>query len=97
MTVFLEKVNTAPIVNDEFSFQFTSWISNTIDTLNETIGDIQNLFNILPAPSYTTTQINALFVAGSLPDGVLLYDNVLNVYVGKISGALVKFTTTPYP
>lgn len=38
-------------------------------------------------------------LAASMPDGTLWYvtDAVPPCYVGKISGALVKFTTTPYP
>ena len=95
--LFLDKVNTVPIINTDFPYEFVQWLSNTVDTLNEVISDVEVGFNLLTAPSYTTTQISSLFTAGSLPDGVILYDNVLNVYVGSISGALVKFSTTAYP
>ena len=68
-----------------------------VDALNEDINDIEGYFNLLTAMSYTSTEITDMQTAGDLVDGVLLYDSVLNVYVGRISGALVKFTTTPYP
>lgn len=43
MSVVLDKVNTAPIQNDDFSYEFKQWVSNTIDTLNEVISDIEDL------------------------------------------------------
>lgn len=97
MSIFLDRIDAAPILEDDFSFAFGAWCSVLVDTLNELIFDVQNAFNLLQAPQYTTAEINTMFSDGDLLDGVFLYDNVLNVYVGQISGALVKFTTTPYP
>jgi hypothetical protein len=97
MAIFLDRIDAAPILEDDFSFAFRAWCGVLVDSINEVINDVQNALNLLQAPQYTTTQINAMFSAGDLVDGVFLYDNVLNVYVGQISGALVKFTTTSYP
>ncbi len=97
MTISLTRIDSAPINNNDFPFAFNSWVSVLVDTLNEVILDVQNAFNILQAPAYTSTEINDFFVAGDLSDGVLLYDNVLHVYVGMENGALVKFTTSAYP
>lgn len=97
-TVFLDRIDAAPIVNnDDFDAQFLQWIWVLVDTLNENIFDIQNAFNLLRAMSYTAAEIVQFNADGLLEDGVLLYDTTNNLYVGKQSGALVKFTTTAYP
>lgn len=98
MAIFLDRIDAAPIANTKdspFPFEFIQWLSVLVDTLNELIIDVQDAFNVLNASPYTSVEIAAL--DPDLPDGVLLYDTDLNVYVGKESGALVKFTTTPYP
>lgn len=95
MTVFFDRVDVAPIQYSNFDMEFTQWLGVLVETLNEDIISIQNAFNLLQAQSYTSTEITNM--AASLPDGVILYDSTLNLYVGKISGSLVKLTTTPYP
>lgn len=97
MTIFLDRIDAAPIANSAFDPQFLQWIWVLVDSLNENIGDIQNAFNLLTAMSYTQTQITDMDSAGQLSDGVLLYDSDNNVYVGRENGSLVKFTTTAYP
>ena len=97
MSLFLDRIDSAPIVDGDFDPQFLQWLWVLIDTLNETIGDIQNAFNFLTTPNLSATDIASMFTAGDFGDGILLYDTTNNVYVGMISGALVKFTTTAYP
>jgi hypothetical protein len=99
MTIFLDRIDSAPIINSDFDTQFLQWIWVLVDSLNETINDIENAFNLLTAQSYTAAEIVALQTAipSQLSNGVLLYDTTNNVYVGKQSGALVKFTTAAYP
>lgn len=97
MTIFLDRVDAAPIVNQDFDPQFLQWIWVLVDSLNEDITQIENGFNLLTAQSYTATQITTMFGAGALTNGILLYDSTNNEYVGMQSGALVKFTTTSYP
>lgn len=97
MAIFLDRIDSAPIVNSDFDAQFLQWLWVLVDTLNENINDIQTSLNLLHAMSYTAVEIAAMNVAGTLTNGVLLYDSTNNVYVGKQSGALVKFTTTAYP
>jgi hypothetical protein len=97
-TIFLDRVDSSPIANiTEFNYQFVQWIWVLVDSLNENMSDIQNAFNLLTAIGYTQTQITDMNTAGQLSDGVILYDTTNNVYVGRESGSLVKFTTTPYP
>lgn len=83
-------IDAVPVNSDEFSFEFINWLSVTVDILNE------NLLNPT-LPQLTTAQIVA--IASEAPDGSLWYstDHVPPVYVGKINGALVQFTTTPFP
>lgn len=98
MTIFLDRIDAVPIAsNKEFDPQFLQWLWILVDSLNENIRDIQNSFNLLTAIGYTQTQITAMNIAGQLSNGVILYDTTNNLYVGKESGSLVKFTTTSYP
>lgn len=96
MTVFLDRVDAAPLSNTNFTFEYMQWVSVLVDSLNEVLQEIQDNLNLNTSQSYTASQITALNVAG-LPDGVILYDTDNNVYVGKENGALVQFDTSPYP
>lgn len=101
--VFLDRIDAAPLGNDDFSYPFNAWVSNTIDSLNEIIIDIQNQFNGIGTAygptRLTQAQIVALNTNGQLSDGVFIYctDHVPPCYVGRISGALVQFTTAAFP
>lgn len=97
MTIFLDRIDAAPLNSQQFSFEFNSWVSVLVDALNENISDIQDAFNLLSAPNYSASEINNMFLAGNLTNGIVLYDLTNNVYVGMENGTLVKFTTTPYP
>lgn len=97
MAYFLDRIDSAPIQNDDLSFPLESWMSNLVDALNENISDMQDFMNFPTGGTYTTTEIATMQTAGELVDGILLYDSTLNVYVGRISGVLVKFTTGTYP
>jgi hypothetical protein len=95
MSIFLDRIDAAPLSNNEFSYEFNQWVSVLIDSLNETIRIVQDSINLTIINSYTAAQITSL--APSLVDGVIMYDSTNNEYVGQISGVLVKFVTAPYP
>lgn len=98
MAIFLDRIDAVPIAsNTQFDPQFLQWLWVLVDALNENMSDIQNAFNLLTAIGYTQTQIIDMNTAGQLANGVILYDTTNNVYVGRESGSLVKFTTTAYP
>lgn len=97
MALFLDRIDSAPIMNGDFDPQFLQWLWVLVDSLNEDINDIQNAFNFLTATNHTAVEIAAMNVAGQLGNGILMYDTTNHVYVGKQNGALVKFTTTAYP
>lgn len=96
MTVFLERVDSAPLSNSQFTFEFMQWLGVLVDQLNEQLGDIQTNLNQNLAQSHTASEISSLASAG-LPDGVILYDTTNHVYVGQENGTLRKFTTAAYP
>ena len=97
MSLFLDRIDSAPIANSEFDPQFLQWIWVLVDSLNEDLGDIENALNFLTAQNLSATDISSMFAAGDFTNGILLYDTTNNEYVGMQSGALVKFTTTSYP
>ncbi len=97
MALFLDRIDSAPIINVDFDPQFLQWLWVLVDVLNEDIEDIQDGFNFLTAPNYSAAQISAMNAEGLLSNGVMVYDTDNHVYVGKQNGALVKFTTTAYP
>jgi hypothetical protein len=97
LSLFLDRIDSAPIANSEFDPQFLQWIWVLVDSLNEDLGDIENALNFLTAQNLSATDISSMFAAGDFTNGILLYDTTNNEYVGMQSGALVKFTTTSYP
>lgn len=97
MSIFLDRIDAVPLSSEDFSFQYSSWVSIFVDTLNENLGDIETAFNLLTAPNYSAVQINDMFTDGTIVNGMILYDTDNNVYVGMQNGALVKFTTGAYP
>ncbi len=97
MTIFLDRIDSVPVLHEDFDYQLLQWFWVLVDTLNETLGDLQGALNLLTAQSYTATEITALESDGLITNGVLLYDSTNNVYVGMQSGSLVQFTTSAYP
>lgn len=97
MTIFLDRIDSAPLNSEQFSFEFNSWVSILIDSLNENIADIQDAFNLLQAQSYTAAEIVAMNAAQELVNGVILYDTTNNVYVGMQNNSLVQFSTVAWP
>lgn len=97
MSVVLDRIDSAPIASSDFDHQFLQWLWVLVDSLNENIVGIEAAFNLFVATSYTQAEITAMQTAGTLNNGVILYDTTNNVYVGRQNGALVKFTTTSYP
>lgn len=69
MSLFLDKVNTAPIINDDFSYEFKQWVANTIDTLNEVIGDIQSALTSTEIIGASVTLFNAVVDSTYIPTG----------------------------
>lgn len=98
MTIALDRIDSAPMLEDNFTDFFKVWVSNLIDSSNENSNDLELFINLnFTPPSFTQAQIVAM--TATLPDSVILYctDHIPPCYVGKISGVLVQFTTAAFP
>ena len=51
MTLFLDRIDAAPILSDVFEPPFASWITILVNVLNEDIQDIENALNFFIAPN----------------------------------------------
>lgn len=87
MAVSISRVNTYSPAPQEFTFLFSSWISNTIDTINEAFNLIEARLNQLSAPQFTTVQITALAV--DAPNGTFWYDTTTDQLKAKVNGVVV--------
>ncbi len=78
---------------EEFNQTILQGLSNNGWTVPQVTNSQLTIDNVI-APDGTITTLDIL-----MPDGTLWYvtDAVPPCYVGKISSALVKFTTTAYP
>lgn len=64
MSVFLERIDSAPLETESFGLDFISWISVFIDTLNETLRKIESRIvssSITPVLSITG-EINSSYI-----------------------------------
>ena len=84
MTVFLERVDSAPVSNNDFSFEMNSWLSIFQETLNEDLNAIETFINLPYAPPYTTAEINAFAMPPDLndpslylPNGTIFFDTTI--------------------
>ena len=64
MSVLLDRINSAPIANNDFPFDFNQWVANLVDTLNEIIIAIQNALMSTSVVSATTqnVEINSSYI-----------------------------------
>lgn len=85
MTLFLDRIDSAPVISGDFDPQFLQWIWVLIDTLNETIIDIENALNVLTAQSYALLTESVTLTTGSpnftVADGTIY--NVGNNVIGS--------------
>jgi hypothetical protein len=97
MSTFLDRIDSVSLAGDDFSFEFNSWLSVLIDTLNETIRVVQDRLNQPQLQAFTQAEIVA--AAANSPDGSMWYcsDSAPPAFVGKVNGALVQFTTAAFP
>ncbi len=104
MTLFLDRIDAAPIVNKDFDAQFLQWLWVLVDTLNEDISDIQNALNFLTAPNLALLTESVTLTSGSpsftVADGTLysVGDSVVgngipaNTFILSIVGNTITLT-----
>jgi hypothetical protein len=78
MTIFLDRIDAAPIVHKDFDAQFLQWLWVLVDVLNENINDIQNGFNLLTAPSYALLNETVTLTSGD-PSFTVVDGTIYNV------------------
>ncbi len=64
MSLLLDKVDAAPVFQNNFTVQFDQWISNLVDTLNEDISDINSVVmsvNVVSAITQTV-ELNSRYI-----------------------------------
>ena len=65
MPLFLDRIDSAPIMNVDFDPQFLQWLWVLVDSLNEDINDIQNAFNFLTALNVALLTESVTLTSGS--------------------------------
>jgi hypothetical protein len=65
MALFLDRIDSAPIVSQDFDPQFLQWLWVLIDTLNEIINDIEEALNFLTAPNLGLLNETVTLTSGS--------------------------------
>ncbi len=64
MSLLLDKIDAAPIVNSDFDYQFLQWLWVLVDSLNESLNDIQFGVNSTNVISGTTQagEVNSSYI-----------------------------------
>ncbi len=65
MGLALDRIDSAPIVSQDFDPQFLQWLWVLIDTLNEIISDLESALNLFTAPSYALLTETVTLTNGS--------------------------------
>lgn len=93
--IFLDRISSVPLANDDFSGEFTSWVTDMIDTENENIGDIETQLNGQGITTFITTQTSAIITTlidmnavPLLPVGSLWFDTTLSKLVVLVTAAV---------
>lgn len=68
MTLFLDRVDAAPVTDSTFPFEVKQWMSTLIDVLNEDIADIEGAVNSTNPITGTTqaAEINSNYIASNV-------------------------------
>lgn len=98
LSMFIDRINSAPLQNTDFSFEFVSWVSNLVDSLNQNLISIQGNIHIASSLQ-EATQADIIAIAPSVQNGAIWYcvDHVPPCAVLKQNGVLVQLVTAPFP
>ena len=92
MKIFLDRIDSVPLQNDNFSPDFDSWLSILVDTMNETLKEIQDQLNGEGNATFitrkTSAEIDALINMNATP--VLENGIWIDTTLGKL-----RFLVTP--
>lgn len=90
MSILLDRVNSAPLFNEEFSFEFRQWVSNTVDTLNEVIGDIESTLISTEVTANTVSAVDAAVNTRYIPTSAALTQYKLPVTTSQEIGSIIE-------
>lgn len=81
MTLFLDRVDAAPIQNSTFDMEFTQWLGVLVETLNEDIQDIQGaiLSNTVVTGTTQTVDINSIYIPTNAGLTTFQLPNIMSV------------------
>jgi hypothetical protein len=69
MSILLDRVNSAPLMNNDFPYEFNQWVFNTIDALNENFDSIDNVIisqTLVPiATTAVNVEVNSLYISSA--------------------------------
>ena len=73
MAIFLDRIDAAPLEDDDFSFSINSWFANTVDTINEDIEVLESNLNGMNEGVIvgSFTQAEILSMAPTATDGTI--------------------------
>lgn len=88
MSIILDKVNSAPIINDAFSYEFKQFLSNMVDTLNENLNAMQPA--MISREAVTTTSVNVSVNSLYIPTSAALTQFQLPATTSNDIGSIVQ-------
>lgn len=65
MSIFLDRIDSAPIINQDFDPQFLQWLWVLVDSLNENLNDIQNALNFITPQNVALRTETVTLTSGS--------------------------------
>lgn len=101
MTVALERIDSAPPIDQNNLDFFILWLGVFVDVINENLSKIEQSLNNFDSgiviPSFTSAEITTL--SATAANGTMWYatDGAPPNVVIKINGSLVQLTTAPFP
>ncbi len=92
MAILLDRINSAPLMNNDFPYEFNQWVFNTIDALNENFDSIDNVIIsqtlLLPSTVAVDVETNSLYISSSASLTVFQ----LPVVTAEDIGSIVEIT-----
>lgn len=94
MSLFLNRIDSIPVLYNDFDSQLLQWLWVLVDSLNENIGQIQNSFNALTAPNTAILNESVTLTSGSpsftVANGTIykVGDNIIGT--GIASGSVIS-------
>lgn len=88
MAILLNRVNSSPIMGNDFPYEFNQWVFNTVDALNENFDSIDNVIIsqtlLLPSTIAVDVETNSLYIASSASLTVFQLPVVTSDDIGSI-------------